>query len=474
MLLLTEFIFSFLAVAGVAASGIYTKSLRGVLIAGLALTSLGSSALPWNRLPVSGVAISLLMLLSASAIFYAFQRRGSLLQVVNPYTKALLAVFVVIVGWLVLSGPTANYGSAKAALFLVKGILPAVAFLALGPYSRKDWHVLLSAIIFCSILLALRWWLSDAAEIARTKYAHEFSPITVGRIIGMGLPITLVLFLLSRRVSSAVVFLGIACLLGFAVLLPGSRGPVLAAGVAVGATSLLALLFTSGFNRALFFMKTGTLVGAAMLLTGFYITLGQQLGLPGVERIFSYYSEFEVEETVDEARFHHLQMAVQGFVESRGLGMGTGGYTKFFAGGEGTRMDGLYPHNLFAEFLVEQGIVGLGALLLLLTVVGRQILFVMRRGGSGVFGPTFCAFWIFAFINAMVSANIVDNFHLWIGSALLFIPTIGMAREAQAGPHQGHLPRARHGRLIPPERSIRPRPLATLCRPAGTATGTTS
>jgi hypothetical protein len=421
MLLQAELALTLLALLGIVVAGIYTRSPRGSLVAGLLLLALGLGALPMNRLPLpSGAGVGAVGAFSLLCIAYGWASSGRWPVAFNPYVKALACVVAVVLVWLPYSAYAGSYGGWKTGVFMLRGVLPALAILALGPFSRREFHVLFGTLVFVAVFLAVRWGLSDAAYVVRTTREDETNPIMAGRTIGMGVLICTGLFLFSRKVTvGSVVSLAIAGLLGFAMLWPGSRGPVLALIVAVGATCVLGFYFRS-IHRGALSAKAIALGGAAVILGGAYLTLGDQFQLRGVERVFGFYGELDVQETMEEARVILLLWAWEGFRGTWGFGMGTGGFAAFFTS---TIIQGTYPHNIFAEFAAEQGVAGLAAIGFFTVVVAKRIFFIMKLSRPGVINPVLCSFWIFTLMNAMVSGDIGSNSEFWIASALLFVPT---------------------------------------------------
>lgn len=438
MLIFVDLAFVVLAVVAIVGAIKYTHSIRGGLIAALAMLSLALHAFPWSRLPISGVALSTLIATCGVCLAYGFKNHLKLSSFINTYTKILAFVAIVILLWIPLSPYPTSIGPMKALLFLSKGVLPCLAFFALAPLSRREFHVLLWVLVFCAMFLALRWTVSDTAVWVRTLYGGDFSPITAGRLIGMGAVLAFAWFLFGKG-SWSYFSLVLGAALGLGMLLPGSRGPVMAAVVAVVMIGLISLP-SQGFNRSAVLAKFGALTGLIFFFGGFYLAFSEKLGFTGVERVVDYFQDINMAETMQEARVDLLRVAWESFTSTAGLGRGTGGFPAVL---DSQRIDGEYPHNIIAEFGAEQGVLGLVAIVVFLAISFRRLLWLMKFPRFGIVEPAVCAFWIFALMNAMVSSNIADNYHFWIASALLFLP-----RRLEM-PFPGPRPGASEERVMP-------------------------
>jgi O-antigen ligase len=100
-------------------------------------------------------------------------------------------------------------------------------------------------------------------------------------------------------------------------------------------------------------------------------------------------------------------------------GIGTGGFSKLVTGGDFR----IYPHNIFAELLLENGIFGLSVFGFFLFLVYKcfRILHLNVRLNSGENPYLYTAFLILIYstLNAMVSGDIPVNEQIWFASGML-------------------------------------------------------
>ena len=116
------------------------RRLKAALLAALSLTSLCLGALPWQLLPVSGVASALQFGVVFVVFLYVILRTdlGVVLEYsFNPYTLTLIAFGVVL--YLFLHTSLApEYGLVKASLFALRSVVPVIAFGMLAPYDVRE------------------------------------------------------------------------------------------------------------------------------------------------------------------------------------------------------------------------------------------------------------------------------------------------------------------------------------------------
>jgi len=106
-----------------------------------------------------------------------------------------------------------------------------------------------------------------------------------------------------------------------------------------------------------------------------------------------------------------LRVVREAFGELTALGIGTGGFSHMLQMGDVRA----YPHNIFAEVLIENGIPGIVALFGLLG-------FAVVRGVGGRGDPrTLFALlaFLFALWNAQLSGDIIGNEWIWLFAGVL-------------------------------------------------------
>ena len=139
----------------------------------------------------------------------------------------------------------------------------------------------------------------------------------------------------------------------------------------------------------------------------------------GLQKITSYiYSTNDNFLSGDSARIDRFRVSIDGFLDSYGLGVGTGGFAHIY-GASGKE----YPHNIVLEVAVEQGLLGLFTLLVLFGIVRRKINLVYRYEDQDyvVFGQLIASIWFYMLINAFVSSDISGNHGVWVSPSLLWM-----------------------------------------------------
>lgn len=189
----------------------------------------------------------------------------------------------------------------------------------------------------------------------------------------------------------------------------GSRGPLIAAGMAI----LLSMLVA---RRRMPFVAR--ILGVGGLLGGMYLLLNSGWVDSG-SRIFSRDSSGR-----DTLWAESLEL-----ISTRPLGLGIGGlygHITLSSAAEGTGYT-QYSHNLFLEAAVEGGWVALVGLVLVLLFSLRWML----RDSTTPAGAVLFAIWTFAFLNSMTSSDLVGNRLLWVMIAISFGNEIRRIRTAR-------------------------------------------
>lgn len=271
-----------------------------------------------------------------------------------------------------------------------------VAALAPTLLFRKPEHVaqFLHAVVAVGVVVALEALVSPPDADADRLSAFGSNNIALGR--ATALPAAwLILLALHRRIR---LWLAAALLIPLLVSLvgSGSRGPLLAVGVALMAT--MAVARRSHQRRRVALVWTVVIAGsvyAFLAASGTATDRLTRLGEPGI-RGAAYGDTLPV--IID----HPL-----------GVGWGDwGDEVPIFTGEERE-----YPHNLILEVFAEGGwLVGLAVVIALWVAFRRAWgMAVLGVEGQGVF-----ALFVFALMNAMVSGDINDNRLLWVAVGLSF------------------------------------------------------
>jgi O-antigen ligase len=309
-----------------------------------------------------------------SALWLRPASRGRVLRVAPVI--GLLALATLSLAW----SPDASYGGLKLGLWLLTGILPCVAMLALVSRDRPvGWRVVAgAAFVYTVVLLAI----GNTTFYPGRIVFFESNPIWVARAVVVGALV--VLFGPVPRWAK-VLMLPPMLVAGY---MTDSLGPTL--GLVVGtAAGFAELIRTSGMSRPRVRLSWATLavgtavaatVAVAVVSSASSATLAPILDDPDVT-----------------SRAVYLDLAGQLFAGAPLLGSGIGAFAALGVADP-------YPHNMFAEIGSELGIAGV---LLLLAWIGVAV-----RGALG--SPLVLALVIGTTVFALFSGSIAGNAEFWI------------------------------------------------------------
>lgn len=189
----------------------------------------------------------------------------------------------------------------------------------------------------------------------------------------------------------------------FLLSLPtASRGPTLAMFLGIGL-----IIFTA---KSLNLRMRALIVGGLVLTMLVTIVL-----LPGI----FFYRFKALEKKQDNSSLVRLYFWYKSFEkirESHLLGIGAGGFARLIVG----RDVQLYPHNIFLEIALEFGIIGLLLFLSLLGLTARNLWILIWKARDRLSSEEFAyaqllmALFLFAFLNAQLSGDVVGNAFLWM------------------------------------------------------------
>jgi O-antigen ligase len=388
---------------------------EGVLY-GLFTTTICPEALPVNVIDGIGLASQLGFFLLT--LFYLLLRRGGMRMkyVGNTYNVCLVA-FALLMTVYILPSTAPGYGWSKVFFFSLKSILPVFLLSALAPFSRREIRRAGFALVGASLLAALGVLTSGTFGTERATLG-DISTISVSRAVGLGC-VLLIGFVVTGEKKGKVLRLGALALASLCLIVmvaSGSRGPITAL---VGA--ILALVLAAPMSlreRLATFSKFLLFVGTVVVGTIYYGvgTLLRQLG--GLQRIVVTFAQLG-EGSSDRGRLHRLSVAVDEFIDSNGLGIGTGEYLDVYPYTKGEGRE--YPHNLFFEAAAEQGIIGL---LLVTTIVLIPVLKfykLFNKYRDNVYAKLAFSLFVYSFLNSMVSGDVPMNSLLWISGGVLWL-----------------------------------------------------
>lgn len=396
--------------------------------------SVNSLAMWHHVLPVSAAIIKGILLLGMVGIAAAWATLlsgASQLTYVrryHGYALAILFVFLTVMLAGTLYSPEPVYGFDKTRNYAVFSILPTVILVLLGPYTRRQLLIMAAIVVVASLVVA-GGMMSVATDLllGRGSLGEDMNPNNVARNLGSGLLVALLLLVygIRRQHVVASIALGTTVLaLTGALLVTGSRGPLL--GAIVSATALL--LVTFGLRRMVDLGRSGAIFAvlgiAAVIGAGaVFGPVLQQINVDQVTRAIELTQRLG-ENRSDYRRLARYEVAAETFVDSGGVGIGTGGFYRVWQGpelGQGIT-DRDYPHNLFLETGAELGVVGLLVLLAMLAVLARCLVrFAMTGRAPEPHVAAFLGLWLYGLFNAQVSGDLGTNYLVWLGMTLTLL-----------------------------------------------------
>ena len=290
------------------------------------------------------------------------------------------------------------YGISKVLGFLIATVL-MLAPSAFSSAPAGAW-AMLKALTTASGASAILLLLTGTDFVAGRVSLFGLNPIGVARLTGLFVVLALSMVLLGfpRKPYQRVVLLALIPFAILATISTGSRGPLLASGVAI-LTTVLVVMMRRRARPGLVFLVTAVSGATAILIVS--------SGAAGLDR---------VAQGSDSGRWGLFGSTFQ-LVLANPLGIGWGnlaGYLPDYAAIDGFT---LYPHNFFLELAVEGGIIALVGGTCLLFVVFRRLWQSARLGRSAV-APLVLAFLVYGVVNSLLSSDIVGNRMMWLAIGL--------------------------------------------------------
>ncbi|MDX2004288.1 MAG: O-antigen ligase family protein [Meiothermus sp.] len=410
---------------------VFARDFRLGVLCGLTVLVFVPLVIPIHLLPINGVVVSLQL----GFVFLAFlalqiRDRGTVDPQLNQQRFAGWVILGLLFGFALLLftfcfiSPDAELGFAKTGLFVLRVLIPLLGFIWLLPITKQELRVMFNSILMGSVLVAVG--LFAFGDIAAERVGADASPITMGRAIGLGAVLCITMFLTNLRTNSWVVwgYLALGLVLLFTILFTGSRGPLLAVGVALLAILLLA---QSGAKSKLFSFLRLALLGAAIFAAQSFTPV-DSLQFRSVNRVFSYLETLGTNSS-DLARIRFVEVALNEIQRGNLIGVGTGGFTYLMGS-----LDYQYPHNVLLEVLVEQGLLGLLALLVLFVPTLSRLLSLAIRARGEPYTVYVVGLFVYSLTNALASGDIGRNQLLWLAMALVWLVHAGL-KQAERDPN---------------------------------------
>lgn len=388
---------------------------RDGVVSLLCFALLANDALPWQLVPSKGVALVFQAgAMGLVGLYWLTRPRQNGRFVATPYALALLALWIVMLLYSVLPAPN-TYGLEKCALFAFKALLPLAAFALLAPFERRDARLMVATLMLGSLLMALNILAFSDLHLDRAILRDDVGPISLARVLGQGLTLALALGVGfgGARWFERVGYLAMVPLLGFALMLSGTRGPLVALAVAtVGGFCCV----HDGLAR-----KARALACVALVAGAGYAALNTNMvdldRYAGFKRLEQHLADIG-DNRSDYGRLQREQVALASIEDTQALGVGTGGFA-LLCDEQGRD----YPHNCVLEVASEQGVAGLLPLFAVFALALGRLMWSSRRLRDDPYTKALFCLWFYWLLNASVSGDLPGNAALWIVGGLPWLVT---------------------------------------------------
>jgi O-antigen ligase len=276
----------------------------------------------------------------------------------------LIFAIVVAVSYLYTLSP--NYGSDKLVGFLTLGaglfILPIILFTDEDHF--RDFIV--GTTMFGMVVAAssLRFSATGAMGI-QANPAH----IGKGQVIGLAILLLLYSPIANRWLKAFALFVCIPWM-ALGLVSAETRGPLFSLALVLILSVVVDVMRSPIMSRRQMAFSGAVIVGAIILLSvdWFYGAEASRFRYKSAEIVALLQGSTEAQGTaVERLSFYHA--AVRDWLERPIFGWGIGSWSMIYWHQDIRQ----YPHNLFCEVLVEQGLMGIAALLIFLQTVYREL-----------------------------------------------------------------------------------------------------
>lgn len=384
----------------------FVIDIRMGIIIGIIFTTFTIAAIPWHIIPLSATMVQIFFVILAILYHFLIIKKINKKFITNSYQNKLLLFLILLVLFLFISD-SFEYGLNKMVYFSVQSLIPIMALGLFLPLKKQEIKAIFFTIVIGSLIAIINLFAFSDINLNRAVIIGTSSLVTA-RTISLGTILLLVFLLTGARKIPAMnilicliaIFIGI-----YSILLTGSRG------------SILALLFTL---ISIIILQKNIILRIKGLTTFFFIAIASitillvvpadMISYGGIDRIINF---TETSDASDIKRFEKFKLAWDGIRKSKGLGIGTGGFDSLST----TLWD--YPHNIFLEVALEQGILGLVLLLSILITSLRRTMKVLKLFHSNYYVCSLASLWLLGLANALVSGDIGKNI-LWITLGILW------------------------------------------------------
>lgn len=324
----------------------------------------------------------------------------------HPVVISHIALFCVV-GIYLVGMQGSEYALEKAYRVLVFGplllLLPQLLLTSVKRMYRFLWQFVLFVCILAAASVVISISESGLDGLQRISPPGG-GPITLARMTGFAAIACIGFYIVGHHRKVAGLSALILVLVTFAT---GSRGPALFL-VLVLLIAILASLINGRTRRRAVALISGAVAGSLVLISAAYYATSRDL--PFARRYLLLVSDDKGGSV--NTRADYLDRALV-FADSSGyMGWGTGSWRELV----GSTESRAYPHNVFAEYFVEQGSIGLVIFTfgcIAVVVTGAFLLTRRLPLEEAVLVVVGFASYLYALFLAQTSGDIYDNRYLW-------------------------------------------------------------
>lgn len=307
------------------------------------------------------------------------------------YGFLLITLYIIIYGLLIGT----DYELEYIKMFLFPGFilffLGAILLIDSSIYKQLFYGIILFSVLTFTFM-ALFKGLGNTNIILRTEMSELFGigAISQGRYAALIAMFSVIITVNNKKFLKYFgIFLFIFSLYWLSIT--GTRGALVSLG--------LALLFYFSFvNNKLRQYKSAMIFAALATIGLLYIGISESL-------LFSRLQELTAPGGIESTRrFDRIMIFFNIFDTDILLGLGPGGWGKYVMIGEYR-----YPHNIFIEFVVEYGIIGLLSFIIIFYYSSKRVVNIIQNNNYDYSLKAIALTWIFFAISAMFSGSFIQG-----------------------------------------------------------------
>jgi O-antigen ligase len=337
----------------------------------------------------------------------------------GPLTAFVVFAAVVACSYLYTAAP--HYGSQKLLAFATLGCSMFFAPLLLFTSERDFWDFTVGTVLFGTIVAA-----SSLSFSATGAMGAEDNPSHIGKGQVIGLAILLLIYtpIRNKWLRAAVLVLAIPAL-AIGLVSAETRGPLFSLLFVLGLSFCVDSFRSPVITRRQMAFVGVALVAAVMLVSTFwfYGAEASKFKYKAAEILNLVEDNSEAKGTAVE-RLVFYRAAIELWTERPVFGWGVGGWSMAYW--QNDMRD--YPHNLIFEMLVEEGLVGLLALLLFFRAVFRHL--GVHQAAVRKHFPCLLPGLVYLISIAMFSGDLDDDRFIWFWCGLALAGCSLAARQA--------------------------------------------